>query len=63
MDEAKTNLNQAQDITSKMDIKDPKYKDGWSKMQYIHKNPDGTNTTIHYWKNNKTGITEGFKFK
>ena len=32
-------------------------------MQYTHTNPDGSKTVIHYWKNNQTGITEGFKFK
>ena len=63
MEEAKTNLEKAEDITNKMNIGDPKYKNGWSKMQYIHNNPDGSKTVIHYWKNNITGTTEGFKFK
>ena len=45
-------------------IRDPKYpEDTWKKMQHAHPNPDGTNTTIHYWENVQTGVREGFKFK
>ncbi len=45
-------------------IKDPKYpEDVWAKMQHVHRNPDGTKITIHYWENLQTGAREGFKFK
>lgn len=46
-----------------MNANNLKYKEGWGKMQYVHKNPDGSNTVIHYWKETATGIVEGFKFK
>jgi RHS repeat-associated protein len=40
-------------------IKDSKFpEDVWAKMQHTH-----GNTTIHYWKNLKTGERTGFKFK
>jgi hypothetical protein len=45
-------------------ISDPNYpKELWAKMQHVHNNPDGTQIIIHYWKNVKTGISDGFKFK
>jgi hypothetical protein len=43
---------------------DPKFQDpGWTKMQHVHRNPDGTNTTVHYMKNTITGETTQFKYK
>ncbi len=42
-------------------INDPSYQ-GWQKMQYVHKLPDGSSITIHYWYNPQTGIMTGFKF-
>ena len=35
----------------------------WIKMQHVHTTPDKTKIVIHYWKNIKTGIVKGFKFK
>ena len=43
-------------------LKDPRYR-GWQKMQHVHRNPDGSNTVIHYIRNPETGYTTDFKFK
>jgi RHS repeat-associated protein len=40
------------------------YGDGkWVKMQHVHRNPDGTKTVIHYFRNQTTGQNVEFKFK
>jgi RHS repeat-associated protein len=45
-------------------INDPNFPENvWAKMQWVHDNPDGTSTTIHYWQNLQTGQRIGFKFK
>ena len=45
-------------------IKDPRYpEDKFDKKSHIHKNPDGSQTEIHYWKNLETGEISGKKFK
>ncbi len=45
-------------------INDPNYPpDQYSKMQHVHKCPNGQNVTIHYWKNLSTNVSSGFKFK
>jgi hypothetical protein len=46
-------------------LKDSRWP-GWSKMQYIHKAADGTETTIHYngqWVNGALIAVDDFKFK
>jgi hypothetical protein len=45
-------------------IGDPRLAGGfWAKFQHVHKAPDGTNYTIHYMKNLKTGKIIDCKFK
>jgi len=44
-------------------INDLQFKDTHTKMEHSHKNPNGNNTTVHYWRNNATGEGSGFKFK
>jgi hypothetical protein len=45
-------------------INDPNYpEDVWAKKAYMHENPGGSQTAIHYWENLQTGAREGFKFK
>ena len=63
LEEAKAKPEGAKEIM-RGDIKDKRYpQEEWKKNQYIHRNPNGTKTTIHYWENRITGATEGFKFK
>jgi RHS repeat-associated protein len=45
-------------------LKDPHFPEiRWSKMQHIHRSPDGTNIVVHYFLDRWTGKTKGFKFK
>lgn len=45
-------------------IKDPRYPEArWSRMQHIHRNPDGTKVVIHYWLDRLTRRRTGFKLK
>jgi hypothetical protein len=61
LDEAKS--NPGIEIMSDR-VKDPKYpKEEWAKMNYTHKNPDGSTIEIHYWQNRQSGAQEGHKFK
>ena len=43
-------------------LNDPKFK-GMEKWQHVHRNPDGTNTVIHYVRDPATGNLLDFKFK
>jgi len=43
-------------------LHDPKFK-GMEKWQHVHRNPDGTNTVIHYVRDPATGKLLDFKFK
>ena len=49
-------------IINYTNIGDPQWT-GWNKMQYIHINPDGSKTNIHYFQHHITGEKAGFKFK
>jgi Pretoxin HINT domain len=47
------------------DMTDPRWT-GWSKMQYVHRSPDGTNITIHFVGKIENGVlksVDDFKFK
>jgi RHS repeat-associated protein len=43
-------------------LSDPRYK-GWEKLQHVHRNSNGTNTTIHYIRDPNTSVITDFKFK
>jgi len=44
-------------------IGDPRFAGGdWAKFEFVHRAPDGTNYTIHYMKNLRTGEMVDFKF-
>jgi hypothetical protein len=43
-------------------LSDPKFK-GMEKWQHIRRNPDGTNTVIHFVRDPATGNLLDFKFK
>jgi hypothetical protein len=62
MDEAKS--IKGKKIMGEGEINDEKYKQGWTKRQHVHHPLDTKqkNTTIHWWDNNLTGETEGYKF-
>jgi hypothetical protein len=61
MQEAKAGVGR--EIIPANKIGDPRFAGGdWAKFEHVHRAPDGTNYTIHYMKNLRTGEMVDFKF-
>jgi RHS repeat-associated protein len=45
-------------------IKDPRYPSHlWGKFEHVHRSRDGSNITVHFWRNLQTGAEHGYKIK
>jgi RHS repeat-associated protein len=63
MEAAKSGSGEHRESIPAHKIGDPRFAGGdWAKWEYVHRAPDGTNYTIHYMKNLRTGETVDFKF-